>query len=207
MAVIENNKEMVPFEHYQTLFKNVVPEEAAQRCNVKFDAENGCFTMRLLYENYRVYWPDFRIESDNASAFALKNIPAQILLIRYLLEGKYSVGSGAFLPYREMPWGDVYLTPFTGRCLTRAAFTFGTRLAAFSAALEKMPVIPMKHGDVSCQIEVMPGYEIRLIVWEGDDEFPPNAQILFSDNFPEAFSAEDRTVVGDIVITSIKIKM
>ena len=207
MAVIENNKEMVHFEHYQTLFKNVVPEEAAQRCNVKFDAENGCFTMRLLYENYRVYWPDFRIESDNASAFALKNIPAQILLIRYLLEGKYSVGSGAFLPYREMPWGDVYLTPFTGRCLTRAAFTFGTRLAAFSAALEKMPVIPMKHGDVSCQIEVMPGYEIRLIVWEGDDEFPPNAQILFSDNFPEAFSAEDRTVVGDIVITSIKIKM
>lgn len=207
MAVIENNKEMVPFEHYQALFANIVPEEASRRCNVAFNTDSGFFSMRLLYENYRVYWPDFRIESDNPDAFALKNIPAQILLIRYLLEGKYSVGSGAFLPYREMPWGDVYLKPFTGRCLTRAAFTFGTRLAAFSAALEKMPVIPLKHGDVSCQIEVLPGYEIRLIVWEGDDEFPPNAQILFSDNFPEAFSAEDRTVVGDIVITDIKRKM
>ena len=53
----------------------------------------------------------------------------------------------------------------------------------------------------------MPGYEIRLIVWEGDEEFPPNAQILFSDNFPEAFSAEDRTVVGDMVITDLKRKM
>ncbi|MBQ3575674.1 MAG: DUF3786 domain-containing protein [Clostridia bacterium] len=207
MAVIENNKEMVPFEHYLALFKDIVPEEAAARCNVKFDAEKGCFGMRLLYEDYRLYWPEYRIEADNENAFALKNIPAQILLIRYLLEGKYSTGSGAFLPYREMPWGDVYLTPFTGRCLTRAAFTFGTRIAAFSAVLEKMPVIPMKHGDVSCQMEVMPGYEIRLIVWEGDDEFPPSSQILFSDNFPEAFSAEDRTVVGDIVITSIKIKM
>ena len=53
----------------------------------------------------------------------------------------------------------------------------------------------------------MPGYDIRLIVWEGDDEFPPNAQILFSDNFPQAFSAEDRTVVGDIVISDIKRRM
>lgn len=207
MAVIENNKEMVPFEHYQALFANLVPEEAEQRCNVKFNTDSGFFSMCLLYENYRIFWPDFRIESDNPEAFALKSIPAQILLIRYLLEGKYSVGSGVFLPYREMPWGDVYLKPFTGRCLTRAAFTFGTRLPAFSAALEKMPVIPLKHGDASCQIEVLPGYEIRLIIWEGDDEFPPNAQILFSDNFPEAFSAEDRTVVGDIVISDIKRKM
>ena len=97
MAVIENNKEMVPFEHYLALFKNINTEEAAQRCNVKFDSEKGCFCMRLLYEDYRVYWPEYRIESDNAGAFALKNIPAQILLIRYLLEGKHSTGSGAFL--------------------------------------------------------------------------------------------------------------
>ena len=53
----------------------------------------------------------------------------------------------------------------------------------------------------------MPGYEIRLFVWEGDDEFPPNSQILFSDNFPKAFSAEDRTVVGDLVITDLKRRM
>jgi len=76
-----------------------------------------------------------------------------------------------------------------------------------SAALEKLPVIPLKYGDVSSQIEVMPGYEIRLIVWEGDEEFPPNSQILFSDNFPQAFSAEDRTVVGDVVISDIKRRM
>lgn len=207
MPVIENNKEMVPFEHYQALFSKLDPAEAAQRCNLSFNSDLGFFSMRLLYETYRVYWPEFRIEADSPDAFALKNIPAQILLIRYLLDGKFSLGSGAFLPYREMPWGDVYLKPFTGRCLTRAAFTFGTRLPAFTAALEKMPVIPLKHGDASCQIEVLPGYEIRLIVWEGDDEFPPNAQILFSDNFPNAFSAEDRTVVGDIVISDIKRRM
>lgn len=207
MPVIENNKEMVPFEHYIERYKELNTAEAALRTGIPFNQEEGYFTMRLLYADYRLYWPEFRIESDTPDALALKSIPAQIFLIRFLLEGCASAGSGNFLTYREMPWGDVYLTPFTGRCLTRAAFTFGTRLNAFMAAAEKMPVIPIKYGDAAYHIEVMPGYEIRLIVWEGDDEFPPNSQILFSDNFPKAFSAEDRTVVGDLVITELKRRM
>lgn len=207
MPAIENNKEMVPFEHYVERFRKLDPVEAAARTDARFDAQGGFFKMRLLYADYRVYWPEFRIECDQTDALALSSIPAQILLIRHLLEGRASMGSGQFLPYREMPWGDVYLKPFTGRCLTRAAFTFGTRLDAFRAAAAKTPAIPMKHGDASYQIEVIPGYEIRLIVWEGDDEFPPNAQILFSDNFPQAFSAEDRTVVGDLAITELKRRM
>lgn len=204
---IENNKENVPFEHYLGLYRELNPQEAAQRCGLRFDEAASCFEMRLLYDDYRLFWPEFRIESANESALALKSIPAQIFLIRFLLEGCASQGSGSFLPYREMPWGDVYLKPFTGRCLTRAAFTFGTRIAAFRAACEKTPAVPVKYGDAAFQLEIMPGYEVRLIVWEGDDEFPPNAQMLFSDNFPQAFSAEDRTVTGDLLITELKRKM
>ncbi|MBQ9951278.1 MAG: DUF3786 domain-containing protein [Clostridia bacterium] len=207
MAVVENNKEMVPFEHYVELFEKLDPVEAAQRCGVNYDAEKQQFTVRLLYTDYVVSWPKFAIASETEDGFALKNLPAQMLIIRFLLEGCASKGSGAFLTYREMPWGEVYLKPFTGRCITRAAFTFGTRLAAFEKAMEKMPAIKLTAGDASYQMEIMPGYEVRLIVWEGDDEFPPNTQILFSDNFPKAFSAEDRTVVGDIFISDIKRRM
>jgi len=207
MPVVENNKEMVPFEHYTGLFEKLDPVEAAQRCGVKYDEAAQTFTMRLLYVDYEIAWPKFSIRSDNEKGIALKSLPAQMLLIRYLLEGKASRSSGNFVTYREMPWGDVYLKPFTGRCLTRAAFTFGTRIEAFKGAIAKTPAIPLKNGDAACQLEIMPGYDVRIIVWEGDDEFPPNAQILFSDNFPEAFSAEDRTVVGDIFITDLKLKM
>jgi len=207
MPVVENNKEMVPFEHYVGLFEKIDPVEAAQRCGVKYDEAAQVFTMRLLYVDYEITWPQFSIRSSDEKGIALKSLPAQMLLIRYLLEGKASRGSGNFVTYREMPWGDVYLKPFTGRCITRAAFTFGTRIEAFKAAIAKTPAIPLENGDAACQLEIMPGYDVRIIVWEGDDEFPPNTQILFSDNFPEAFSAEDRTVVGDIFITDLKLKM
>ena len=207
MAVVENNKEMVPFEHYTSLFANLDPVEAAQRCGVKYDAENGVFTMRLLYVDYEITWPEFSIRSKDETGFALKNLPAQMLLIRFLLEGCESKSSGTFLTYREMPWGDVYLKPFTGRCLTRAAFTFGTRLAAFRAACEKMGATAIPNGDAGYQFELTGGYRLQILIWEGDDEFPPNAQVLYSDNFVDGFAAEDRVVAGDILITTIKANM
>ena len=204
MPNIENHKEMVPFEHYVSLYAKIDPEEVSARCGVPYDPLTQSFTVRLLYVDYELTWPAFSIRSGDPDGFALNSLPAQMLMIRFLLEGKRSVGSGAFLPYREMPWGEVYLKPFTGRCLNRAAFTFGTRLDAFRRAVASTPAIPLDKGDAACQLEIMPGYDVRLIVWEGDDEFPPNSQILFSDNFPEAFSAEDRTVVGDLLISDLK---
>lgn len=207
MPKVENHKELVPFEHYTALFEKLEPIEASERCGVKYDGGRQTFTLRLLYVDYEIAWPRFSIRSDVKDGFALFNLPAQMLLIRYLLEGRRSVGTGEFLPYREMPWGEVYLKPFTGRCLSRAAFTFGTRLEAFKSAAAQLPAIPLDKGDASFQFEIMPGYEVRLIVWEGDDEFPPNSQMLFSDNFPKAFSAEDRTVVGDILISDLKRRM
>jgi hypothetical protein len=91
--------------------------------------------------------------------------------------------------------------------LTRAAFTFGFRLGAFKAAAEKMGALPVKHGDAGFEFPLIGNFKMRFLVWEGDDEFPPSAQVLYSDNFAEGFAAEDRVVAGDILITTIKANM
>jgi hypothetical protein len=102
-----------------------------------------------------------------------------------------------------MPWGEMYIKPYTGRVLSRAAFTFGTKLEKFRAACEKMGALPVKNGDAGYEFTLLGGYQIRLLVWEGDEEFPPNAQVLYSDNFADGFAAEDRVVAGDILISTI----
>ncbi|MBR5528994.1 MAG: DUF3786 domain-containing protein, partial [Oscillospiraceae bacterium] len=85
--------------------------------------------------------------------------------------------------------------------------TFGTRVAAFRAACEKMGATALSHGDAGYQFDFIGGYSIQILVWEGDDEFPPNAQVIYSDNFAEGFAAEDRVVAGDILISTIKANM
>lgn len=197
-----NNKEGIPFEHYCAQWRELDPAEAGARCAAAFDGSE--FRLRLFGVDYFLRWPDFAIRADRQDSFALSNIPAQILLMRYLMVGKASAPRGQFLTYREMPWGAVYLTPFTGRCLTRAAFTFGTRISAFKQAMLAQNAAPLSHGDASFELQALEDFSLRLIVWEGDDEFPPNGQILFSDNCADVFSAEDLAVLCDILISNTK---
>ena len=200
---IENNKEEVPFSHYEGLFHTLDAAEAAARTGVKWDGKE--FYVNLLGQEYAISYPDYAIRCIDSGI--VPSLPTQTFLLRYLLEGKAVVSQGNWLTFREMPWGELYIKPYTGRVLTRAAFTFGTRIAAFRAACEKMGVAALRHGDAGFEFTFLNGYRMQIIVWEGDEEFPPNAQVLYSDNFADGFAAEDRVVAGDILISTIKANM
>ena len=198
---IENHKEEVPFAHYEEKFRALDPASATARlADVQWDGKE--FTLTLLGRGFAISHPDYAIRALDGGK--LPPLPTQTFLLRYLLESRDVSWGGEWKTFREMPWGEMYIKPYTGRVLTRAAFTFGTRVAAFKAAAEKMGAEALKHGDAGYQFDLIGGYKMQVLVWEGDDEFPPNAQVLYSDNFAEGFAAEDRVVSGDILISTIK---
>jgi len=201
---IENHKEEVPFAYYEGLFRNLKPTDAAQRLSeVRWDGKE--FYVNLLGRSYAISHPDYAIRTLDEGE--LPALPVQTFLLRYLLESRDVAWAGTWKTFREMPWGEMYIKPYTGRVLTRAAFTFGTRVEKFRAACEKMGAVPVKHGDAGYQFDLIGGYRMQILVWAGDDEFPPNAQVLYSDNFENGFAAEDRVVSGDILISAIKAQM
>ena len=201
---IENHKEEVPFAHYEEKFRGLKPEEALERLpDVRWDGTE--FTVTLLGRTFAISHPDYAIRALDGGPVPPLNV--QTFLLRYLLESRDVAWTGEWKTFREMPWGEMYIKPYTGRVLTRAAFTFGSRVAAFRAAAEKMGALPLPHGDAGYQFDLIGGYQMRLLVWEGDDEFPPNAQVLYSDNFAGGFAAEDRVVAGDILISVVKSNM
>jgi hypothetical protein len=197
---IENHKEEVPFSHYEELFRKLNADEAAARTGVKWDGKE--FHVNLLGVEYAISHPDYAIRAVDGGK--LPPLPTQTFLLRDLLESKAVSWTGEWKTFREMPWGEMYIKPYTGRVLTRAAFTLGTRLAAFKAAAEKMGAAAVSHGDAGYEFDLIGNFKMRILVWEGDDEFPPNAQVLYSDNFADGFAAEDRVVAGDILISAIR---
>ena len=218
---VENHKEEVPFEHYQALFEKADAKEMASRTGTEYDGEK--FYVNLLGTVYAISHPVYRChpeqaqraegsptdDGDSSKSEISQNdrnvpLPVQTFLLRWLLEGKNEPWRGNWKTFREMPWGELYIKPYTGRVLTRAAFTFGFKLEKFKAACEKMGAVAVKHGDAGYQLQLLPGFWMQIMVWEGDDEFPPNAQVLYTDNFEEGFAPEDRVVAGDILITAIK---
>ena len=201
---IENHKEEVPFAFYEEKFRMLNPDEVVQRLpDVAYDGAE--FTLKLLGRDFAIAYPDYAIRALDGGA--LPTLATQTFLLRYLLESKNVRWGGTWKTFREMPWGEMYIKPYTGRVLARAAFTFGTRVAAFRAAAQKMGATALPHGDAGYQFSLIGPYQMQLLVWEGDDEFPPNAQVIYSDNFEEGFAAEDRVVAGDILISCIKANM
>ena len=198
---IENHKEEVPFAHYEEKFRGLKPEEALERLtDVRWDGKE--FSVTLLGRTFAISHPDYAIRALDGGSVPPLNV--QTFLLRYLLESRQVSFGGQWKTFREMPWGEMYIKPYTGRVLTRAAFTFGTRLEAFRAAAEKMKAVALPHADAGYLFDLIGGYRMQILVWQGDEEFPPNAQVLYSDNFAEGFAAEDRVVAGDILISTIK---
>ena len=194
---VTNNKEGKPLEYYLARYAAGDPAEMSARCGLVWDG--GVFTARLLGKQYTLSHPDLTIAGDTP----VTN-PERILFLRYLLDGRAAAATGRFLAYQEFPWGEVYLQQFTGRCIKRYAFSYGGRPEALEKIMERMPAKRVPRSDQGWQVELMPGLDIQFLLWLGDDEFPPNAQILFSDNFQYAFTAEDLANIGDIVMNRMK---
>ena len=206
---IDNNKEEKPFEYYLEKYEKLDPREVSQRCNVPYDEEKQEFLVRLMGYEYGISFPEFTIspktEDKDAYLIMMDKIPSRTFVMRYLIEGCYVKGTGKYITFREVPtYGELYLKPFTGRCISRLTYGFGYKLDKFQAAMEKLGAMPVKMGDMAYEFELINNYHMRFIFWEADEEFPPSAQILYEESFVGGFHAEDLVVAGDISITTLK---
>ena len=189
-----NNQTELPLAHYREKFAAVQPEEIALRTGAALSGTT--FTLNILREQREIDWPEFR--NDGWADYH------RILFLHYLLEGKAAAPCAEFKPYRELPWGEVYDRNFTGRCIQRLVRLFGTKPDVFRAACEALGGMPVKSSGIAYDLEFLPNLHLRFFLWEGDEEFAPTAQILFSANFPDAFAAEDRVVVCEYAIGKLQ---
>lgn len=200
---IENHKEEVPFSHYEALFRKLDPQDALTRLkSVQFDGKQ--FTLTLLGRPYAIAWPQYAITPLDGGA--APNLPTQTFLLRCLLEARELPGSGEWKTSGDALGRAVhsalYRSPAQpGRLL------LCTKLAQFRQACEKLGAQALPHGDAGYEFPFFGPYSMRILIWEGDDEFPPSAQLLYTDNFAQGFAAEDRVVAGDILIGQIKAAM
>ena len=202
---MENQQQAVPMEYYFERYKQLDPSEAAERTGLLFDAQRGRFVVNVLGHTIYAAWPEFELTAEEqGSPETLTGFCMQIVLARFILKGRQVLSGGEFRSYRELPWGTVYDSNFQGRCIKRFAYAYGARPAAFAEGAEGLGGTRVKYGDAAYDMPFLGNVTVRMILWEGDDEFPPSSQILFSDNTPHSFDAEDLAATGDIIIGCLK---
>ena len=161
--------------------------------------EPNSIQIKFLNRMVTISWPDLIFSQDSDKEIAIKE---KILILHYLNNAKKEDLTGELIAYQEIPSARFYLSSFN----TRSRDPF---IAAFGENPDKLPVVAQElfaaqmasMGDVSVTIQAFPKVPITLIIWRGDEEFPPNGTILFDSSIKDKLlSAEDISELVSMIV-------
>lgn len=102
--------------------------------------------------------------------------------------------SGIWIPFRDVPRAGVFTKAFFDQTVDPFAKAFNGRLDALLKAGEKLGFKRIKHSDAGFEAQVYDCLSIQYLFWDGDDEFPAKANVLFDSNITD-FVHEETVVI------------
>lgn len=106
-------------------------------------------------------------------------IAHQALILYYFITARPIPLTEKWVSFAELPDGRFYNQAFqgyTGNVLRRH---FENQLERLGLAIQKLKGIAVPFADQAFLFWVFPRVPLLLVYWQGDEDFPPNYQILF----------------------------
>jgi len=158
--------------------------------------------LNALNQKVHITWPDFRFSTEQFEAEV--PIQQQVLYLHYLHGAWSSRGArakGEWISFQEIPDGRFYMDAFQRRAKNPMVATFGERPEdLLKVATELYGAVPFNQGDVSVVVHALPLVSIALILWKGDEEFPPEGNVLFDRSIIGVLPAEDVAWLSGMVV-------
>ncbi|MGD2125778.1 MAG: DUF3786 domain-containing protein [Desulfobacteraceae bacterium] len=163
---------------------------------------NTTLSLDFLNQEVIVSWPDLEFLKKGSN----EELPIQqeILLLHYLHGAWVSSGAGIeeeWIAFQEVPDGRFYLDAFQRRAKNPMVQAFGNDPELLvKLGTEFLGATPFDQGDFSILIKALPLIPVALILWRGDEEFPPEGNILFDRSVSKILSAEDIAWLSGMVV-------
>lgn len=164
----------------------------------------GSYPVHFLADNYTVDVKKKTIFSASC------NVPAKtytiILMLHYLTRKADGLPTlkGEWISFKELVGGEGYYPTFKKRVLQTIIRKYGEKPDEILKLAEHFKAKTAQVGDVSVVLDTFEESAPFLItLWRGDDEFGPEANLLFDKSIVEIFETEDIVVLSEIVAHSI----
>lgn len=160
---------------------------------------DDAISVPFLNRIYRVTYPGFGFVDDNEANEAV-SVQEQVLILHYLMADSPRKPTGKWIAYREISGASFYFSAFVKRAIDPLKKTFGRNIAGLAKAARQLNGEAIKPGDGGFEFQVFPKVALQLILWAGDDEFPPAANILFDETIGEFLTPEDVAWLAGMVV-------
>jgi hypothetical protein len=163
-----------------------------------FKAESMNLKIPFLDREYNVSYPAFEFKDAQAPGFEVP-LQEQVLILHYLQSCR-PILRGRWIAYREIQGAGFYWSAFVKRAIDPLKKVFGMNLQAFRQAVAKLQAVEISGTAAGYRIDVFPYAPVQLIVWEGDEEFPAEANILFDATIGDYLSPEDTAWLASLTV-------
>jgi hypothetical protein len=157
------------------------------------------FQIPFLDRTYRVVYPLFSF-SDAAQPDADVPVPEQVLILHYMLGKEAGKPTGDWVSYREIPGASFYFSAFVKRAIDPLKAVFGPNPEKLAGPAEKLGGKKIEYGDAGFEFLVFPKVPMRVILYGGDEEFDPEANILLDRCIAGILSPEDIAWMAGMVV-------
>jgi hypothetical protein len=165
--------------------------------------DKAIFQISLLNDTY-----DIDLKNRKVVSVSRKTPPKDfitILLLHYLA-GTLKNGfcpSGEWISFKEIEGGAFYYPAFREAAIEPILKKYGSTPQNLPEALKRFKGSKIGEGDIAIELETFDKMNVRIILWKGDEEFAPEATIMFDKNLADIFSTEDIVVLLRMVAHSL----
>lgn len=160
-------------------------------------------SLKLLADEYTLDCAQKRILSLSC------NIPAKdftaIIILHYLcrkLAGLPGL-TGEWMSFKKLAGIEGYAAAFRKRVIQPIIAKYGRNPEGIFSVIERLPAKKVNQADAGIVLEVLEGVPALVTLWRGDEEFGPEANMLFDKSIREIFCIEDIVVLAGFVSAAL----
>lgn len=188
----ESNYEKV-FKHFQAYFLKREVEKIAKDLRLTIDDEY--LYIPFFYELCCVTKDTGEITKKDGKQISVMD---RLTIMHHLCcYQQFAQDSDRKVPFREIREAAVFETAYNRMALEPLKETFQGKAENLIKAGIKMGGIEEKFGDASVTLQAFPTISLTYIFWDGDEEFPAAANILFDNHITQWTHPESVPVLAE----------
>lgn len=172
-------------------------EERAGKSGAYFEKEGDgrCLIKLPFLSRYcLIHFPDITVTYQDEG----EELPlwSTLIILHYIVRAQGRPLAGEWISFRQLSGGEVYYPAFEKRSEKPLLRFFAHREDLFEEAGRALGGTKAPTGDRGVVITALPRVPIAFLLWNGDEELPPDARILFDASVPAYLSTEDAVVLA-----------
>lgn len=175
-------------------------EERCQKSGAEYKRAGSqeIITLEFLNQPYRIIFPDVDVSPVGTDA----QVPTsdKVLILHYLVQASGVPLSNKPIAFQELPEGGSYQRTFSKRSIEPLTRYFGGEPKELVEVAKGWGGRETDYGDAAVTINGFKLVPVTMVLWQGDDEFPPRGNILFDSTIPEYLSTYDITMLCEAIV-------